>query len=306
MKWAKSKYTLQSALAAGGLLIGGATVATAANQSDRNNATKQSQSSRGGDTAEQVKIKRATNFIGSDVIASDGQKVGDIVDYIINVAGSPELSHVVIMTGGFLDMGGEARAVPASAVRTDDGTCRIDISSSDYWDVPVLPDDRTRFLSAAQNRERIQSSFTQSRSASNRNPTQSQAQRDQAQTQSRSQEMNANYISFALLRNADIYGANGDRLGFCVDAWVNLDNNRLPLIEINPTTFQPFRTNYDLRYAIPVADFKGRQDGSGGYTFDIRREELDQARPVSDAEGVKMLQSGFVGDKVLQVRLAQR
>lgn len=257
---------------------------------DRNRETAGNPGQRRAQTetdATKVRVTRATNYLGSDVYASDGRKVGDIVDFVFDISQQPHLAYVIVMTGGFLDMGGDTRAVPASAVSTEDERCNLSISSSEFWDVPVLPGDRHRFLSDSQNAQEIASHFGDSKSRQSKSNRQGQRQ----------------LVSFGSMRNEDVYSDDGNRLGYCVDAWISLDQNRSPYVEITPT-FQPFRTNWDLRYAIPTSRFTDR-DGFG-YTANISSDDLTEADSISETEGVRMLESGEIGEAVLRVRLAQR
>ena len=278
-------------------------------RSNRGKATRQEQSA-----TEKVRVTRATNFLGSDVISTDGRKVGDIVDYYLNLDQAPRLHYIVIMTGGFLDMGGDRRAVPASAVSMSGETCRINISSDRFWDVPVLPENQDRFLADSQNRNRLSQFFTQSnrtasadqvnagtegddpnRAGAPTGRTSGNIQRDQQPQQ---------LVSFNALRNADAYGENDTRLGFFVDAWINLNDNRAPYVEISPT-FQPFRTSDDRRFAIPTAKLERKREFYG-YDVAVTADELNKAEPVSETEGVKMLEEGRIGNTVLRVTVAQK
>ena len=234
----------------------------------------------------QVRITRATNYLGSDVFASDGRKVGDIVDFVFDVSATPRLAYAIVMTGGFLDLGGDNRAVPAEALQSEGDTYSVGISSDRYWDLTILPEDRRRFLLDARHARTLRNAFDlpAPRSGAGGQPQ---------------------LVFFGQLRNAEIYGAEGERLGFCVDAWVSLERDRAPYIEITPT-FRPFRTDYDLRYAIPLNKFEESRGEFAGYEFAVRSEELTRADPITETEGVEMLQSDFVGDTVLRVRLAER
>ena len=279
-------------------------------RSSRSNATRQDQSA-----TEKVRVTRATNFLGSDVIATDGRKVGDIVDYYLNLDQAPRLHYIVIMTGGFLDMGGDRRAVPASAVSMSGETCRIDISSDRFWDVPVLPENQDRFLADSQNRNRLsqffaQSSRTASAGQANAGAEANDPNRAGAPTgrtsgnNQRDQQQQQQLVSFNALRNADAYGENDTRLGFFVDAWINLKDNRAPYVEISPT-FQPFRTSYDRRFAIPTAKLEKKREFYG-YDVAVTADELNKAEPVSETEGVKMLEEGRIGNTVLRVTVPQK
>ena len=240
-----------------------------------------------------VKVTRASDFLGSDVLASDDRKVGDIVDYVFDVNAAPHLQYVVVMTGGFLDMGGDRRAIPASAMSTSGDTCRVAISSDEYWNVPVLPVNSQRFLDTAKNRQDIAGFFKSDGDAKQR--------KDSAGGASNSAELQL--ITFSDLRNADAYSDQGNRLGFFADAWINLDDARAPFVEIT-STFRPFRTNFDRRYAVPTQRIEKERE-SYGYKISVTRDDLTDAEVVSETEGVKMLRDGSIGNAVLRVRLPE-
>lgn len=246
-------------------------------------AQQQSRNSTSTDNVESVRITRATNFLGTDVMSTDNRKVGDIVDFIFDVSQTPHLAYAIVMTGGFLNVGGDTRAVPAKALSTEGDTCHVSVSSAEYWDVPVLPQDRTRFLSDAQHLEDIATAF---------------GIEEPRETQGSSNQ----FVAFSALSNEDIYGSEGDRLGYVVDAWISLDADRSPYVEITPT-LNPFRIANDLRYAIPTASFDARQ--SNGYTFDLTASDLREAESISETEGVKRLETGEIDGSVLRVRVAQ-
>lgn len=283
-----------------------------------------SMSQQKGATA-QVKVTRATNYLGSDVIASDGRKVGDIVDFAFDATSRPHLTHVLVMTGGFLDLGGEVRAVPAAAITTQNDQARLQIGSNEYFDVPVLPQNRERFLSDASNRQSLNQRFNvsasnrtaaanagnESLSPTGRNTsasTSANAGRTQGSGMSANQSQagvsDGELILFSELRNANTYSPDGDRLGYVADAWVSLDSNSAPYIEITPT-YSPFRSSIDRRFAIPLARFQQESD-LGGYNFNVTADELAKAEPANETQGVKILQDGTIADAVLRVTVAQR
>lgn len=245
-------------------------------------AQQQSRSSTSNKQAESVRITRATNFLGTDVMSTDGRKVGDIVDFVFDVSQTPHLAYAIVSTGGFLNVGGDTRAVPAKALSTEGDTCHVAVSSAEFWDAPVLPQNRTRFLSDGQHLEEIATAF---------------GIEEPRQTQGSNQ-----FVSFGALTNENIYGSEGDRLGYVVDAWISLNSDRSPYVEITPT-LNPFRIAYDLRYAIPTASFEARE--GDGYTFNLTASDLRDAESISETEGVKRLESGEIDESVLRVRVAQ-
>lgn len=234
----------------------------------------------------QVNITRATSFLGTDVRTADGRKVGDIVDYVFDMAEAPHLAYVVVMTGGFLQFGGDRRAVPANAISIEDEAGRINISSEEYLKVPVLPDNQRQFLSDRRQAQEIARAFkVEPRDRGRRGAA-------------------ASLVTFSELSNANITSTDGQRLGFCMDAWVSQDLNHAPFIEINPT-YQPFRAaETDLRHAIPMARFVSRGEFAG-FEFAVGTDDLAQAQHVTEVDGVRMLQSGTVDDTVLRVQLAE-
>lgn len=242
---------------------------------------------------EVMNVTRATNYLGTDVLSSDGRKVGDISDFVFDMSAAPHLAYVVVMTGGFLEMGGDSRAVPASAIRLQDGIARIDISRDDYLrNLPVLPRNSTEFLATPQRQDQLTRAFNVER-------------RGQVQAR-RAEQRRPSLVTFAELRNASIYSSEGQRLGFAVDAWVDLNLQQAPFIEINETMRSFPSAVEDTRYAIPMARFASRGE-FGRLEFNVDSEELTGADPVSEADGVVVLQSGEgpVEDAVLQIRIAE-
>jgi hypothetical protein len=88
-----------------------------------------------------------------------------------------------------------------------------------------------------------------------------------------------------------------------MDAWVNLNDDRIPYVEITPT-FEPFRTSFDRRYAIPTAKLAQKREYMG-FNVNVSTDELNKAEWVSETEGVKMLEEGRFGNDVLRVRVPE-
>lgn len=296
----------------------------------RSTRTSTAQTNRAGPDAEKVQVTRASHLIGVDVLASDNRKVGDIVDYYLDVSSPTRLAYVVVMTGGFLNMGGDRRAIPASAITMSRDNARLNVSSERYWGVPVLPDDRQRFISDPQHRQQIAQLFresgrtadTSATSGSSRSTTSATSSDTSSATASastsagasdanragamtgRSSAQASKFVSFNELQNSEAYGQEGQQLGYVADAWISLNDNRAPYIEITPT-FLPFRTIPDRRYAIPTAKITQKREYYG-YELDVTTEELNDAEWVTEAEGVSMLQEGRFGDAVLRVTVPER
>lgn len=280
------------------------------NRTDRN-----MQDTRSGTMGENVRVTRASSFMGMDVISTDGRKVGDIVDYYFDLGDAPHLAYVEIMTGGFLTFGGTRRAVPASALTVTADNAKINMESERFWDAPVLPENTQRFMTDAQNQQRISQYFNQgNQTAGTTGTTRTQnANTDQRQNANTStsraggmtgRQGASQLVSFNELRNSEAYSSQDTRLGYIMDAWVNLNDNRAPYFEIT-STFAPFRTNFDRRYAIPMSKLEQKREYYG-YTVNTTTDELNQAEAVSETQGVKMLQDGEIGNAVLRVTVPQR
>ncbi|HVU24037.1 MAG TPA: PRC-barrel domain-containing protein [Opitutus sp.] len=228
-----------------------------------------------------VRVTRASDYIGTDVIAADHHKVGDIVDYVFNLDRAPHLAYVLVMTGGFLQYGGDVRAVPAGAITMQGDTAHIGISSADYWSEPVISGERARYLSNGNHTDRINQLFHASGSD---------------RTQGR-------LIAFSQLANGDSFSPEGMHLGFIVDAWVSLDLNRAPFLEIDPAYWR-FRTNPPFqRYAVPMTKLREHR-GSSHFTLDLEPNDFANAKAVSDARSVKLLSVGPNDDTVLLVQMS--
>jgi sporulation protein YlmC with PRC-barrel domain len=80
---------------------------------------------------ETVRLRPASVLIGTDLHAKDGRKVGDIVDFSIDLERS-EITHLMVMTGGILTLGGDVRAVPVEAVSREGETYHLSVSKETF------------------------------------------------------------------------------------------------------------------------------------------------------------------------------
>jgi len=79
-------------------------------------------------------------LFGTDLFSSEDEKLGDIVDLAFNVR-DHHISHLLVMTGGFIDMGGTVRAVPASNVSIRNGRYFLNTTKTDFEKLEPLPDE---------------------------------------------------------------------------------------------------------------------------------------------------------------------
>lgn len=71
----------------------------------------------------------ATSYLGKNVFGTDGQRIGDVNDLVVDMQPGG-VAAIVIGVGGFLGLGEKDVAVPLGAVRTEriDGANRLVIS----------------------------------------------------------------------------------------------------------------------------------------------------------------------------------
>lgn len=231
--------------------------------------------------ATSVRVVRAREHLDTSVLSSDGHKVGHIVDYMFDTAAPPHLAYVLVSTGGLLDIGGRIRAVPAAAMTMSDHSAQITLTRDQYRAIAPLPGDRAHYLSDPQTVATLDREYHVAEPvATSAGP--------------------ASLVSFSELDRSNAYSAKNGRIGYIDDAWISLSRDRAPFIEITPT-MDPFMLPGKTRYAVPMDRMQPGGDRARGFTFNVTAGELADAAPANHAPGVRVLQGGFRGDKVLQV-----
>lgn len=248
--------------------------------SHSNQAASQGQ---GQNARDVLKLTRADDVIGRDVMASDGKKAGDIVDLVFDVKGQPEITHVLVMTGGFLDMGGDVRAVPVSALRLKGDTCRIDMDSEQFFRAPLVTDDRAKFFSdetlVGSVRDYFHTEGSKSGESSGNSGGQAKAE------SGKSTAALGKPVLYSTMNGREVHGSGDRNLGTVTDAWVSLPQHRVPLIEIRPGTAigTPFHvTNSNVRYQLPTAKLESVDTNQ--LNFDLAAKDIEQAPAVSSLD----------------------
>ncbi len=200
-----------------------------------------------------VTVFRASDSIGTDVISSDRQKVGDVVDFVFDATPPGRVAYVIIMTGGLLELRGETRAVPATAITFRDVRAHIPLTKAQFFAVPAIKGGRETFLSNEQNTARIAQAF---------NTPLDEAPRP-----------NDRLLSFNAMLRDNIYSQTNGRIGYVRDAWITLTPERVPYIDMNPM-FNPFEISSE-DFAIPLSRLQSAD--SAGYTFDVKIADLTTA-----------------------------
>jgi sporulation protein YlmC with PRC-barrel domain len=248
------------------------------------------------DDAVDIRVKRASALVRADVIDRDGQKVGDIVDFAYDMQEPPRLHYVMVMTGGFLDMGGDVRAVPAEAISLEEETVRISVMKSDFEQLPEVPKDRLEFLTDSNNQKTISEQLnlaeTKTRSA----------RRDSDKRSGGRSEL----VLHSDLRNHPVIFREGRQAGEVADAWINVQDGRVPYIEIQASPSSglasPF-TNEIRNYAIPAGRFRASPE-EFDYKFNVSVVDIREAESATETPGVERIQSGeYDEDAILLVTM---
>ncbi len=208
-----------------------------------------------------LQLRRADSLLGLDVMSTDGDKVGDIVDFAFHFDGTPAVSHVLVMSGGFLDMGGDVRAVPASDITMTGNSAKLDISTDKFNSAPVLPDNHVDFFADNSRVDRLDNYFG---SSSN----QGAKENEQAEHPA--------YTLYTDINANTAIGGNGTDIGRVSDVWVNLAQNEAPLIEIDPSAQvgNRFETHMRQRYEIPASKLEGKTEDGTQYRFQVTQGDL--------------------------------
>ncbi len=229
-----------------------------------------------------VRIMRASDTTGIDVISSDGRRLGDITDFVFDMREPQRLAYVVVTTGGFLGMGGETRVIPAEAVVVSGDTARIQMSKAQYRQVPKLMEHPIAFLSNRENAARLADRFgiTGGRQAESEQPR---------------------LVAFSKLMQCDVASKESGALGFVDDVWISFNGDRVPFVEITPM-LDPFRLPA-RQYAIPMARVTSLPENRRPLTVSVSVSDLINAPELAEVEGVRMTTDGFQGNEVYRLTM---
>lgn len=217
-----------------------------------------------GDSAmqkETIKIVSATNILGYDVFDKEGEKVGDMVNFVLDLGDVPRLTHVIVMTGGFLDVGGTKRAVPAEAISWKDDRYVVSVEKAAYTEGTVLPENLDRFFGRKSNIEEVAETFDVE-------PV----------------SIEGDILFFDRLDFHNVESTESGILGYLTDVYLSVDHELTPYLIIAPTDFM-LDTNTVTRYAIPTTEFV-RAEGPD-LVFDIKIEDLLNADMVESTEAIE-------------------
>lgn len=228
-----------------------------------------------------VEIIRASTLMDMKVVSSDNQKVGEIADLVFDTASPQRLAYVVVTTGGFFSMGGVPRAVPASSIAVVNNVARIPISHAEFMAAPRLPGNRLEHLSQPQTVATLQGLY--------RAPVVSQTNTP------------GSLLSFADMKDGEVFSTVNGRLGDIKDAWVSLSGQRVPYIEF-VDAFSPFHLPGPERYAVALTQLQDVNDVADDYTFAISLDDVRNAETVTHFDGKRITGASLGTKPVIRVK----
>lgn len=202
---------------------------------------------------------RARKSIFRDVFATDGNKVGDIVDYVIQFDKNPQLRFVLIQTGGFGNVGGKTRAIPADAFTRSDNRFHVGLSSQAFEEIPVIIGNRKKYLA---------------------DPANTAALAKLCNTPVGHAELIGPYTFYTTLgKTYNVLGGGGNEMGIFEDLWINYNANQIPYLQIIPTN-EDLERGRALRYNLPTSKFVRIRGGAIEFSMKVR--DIIKAPMVND------------------------
>lgn len=115
-------------------------------------------------TTAHPKYQRLDHLIGRTVRDSEGKKLGNIADLVLDETNS-SISYAVLSYGGFLGFGDKLFAVPLSEfhMNPEKGTCTLDIRKAYLEDAPGFPKDQWPNMADENWARRIETFYREGR-----------------------------------------------------------------------------------------------------------------------------------------------
>jgi sporulation protein YlmC with PRC-barrel domain len=91
---------------------------------------------------EHPRVLSATNIIGNQVVNSEGEQLGKIIDLVLDLDDA-QVAYAVLSFGGFLGVGDKLFAIPVEALtfRTEDHTVILDVDKDLLKNAPGFDKD---------------------------------------------------------------------------------------------------------------------------------------------------------------------
>ncbi len=102
--------------------------------------------------------RKAGDVLGTDVYGSDGQKLGDLRDLVVDTR-TGKITHAVVASGGILGFGANLRPVPADAVTHGEDRLTLNIGETRWEQAPVFTRDQLLTLNQENRMQEIASFY---------------------------------------------------------------------------------------------------------------------------------------------------
>jgi sporulation protein YlmC with PRC-barrel domain len=214
---------------------------------------------------ETVKVVSANNILGYDVFDTYGHKVGDLVNFVLDLSEAPRLTHVIVMTGGFIDVGGTLRAVPAEAISWNGERYVLSVDDAIFMDATVLPDNLERFFSRSSNIKQVAGDFGVE-----------------------PRTMEGDILFYDEIEFYDIESTRSGNLGYLTDVYLSVDNDLAPYVVMAPTDII-LDNNTLTRYAVPTTELVRVEEPD--LVFEITVGDLRDADMTESLDGITARQA---------------
>ena len=202
---------------------------------------------------------RARVALHHDIFSRDGERVGDVYDYVLQFTSPPQLRYVIVKTGGVAGVGGEERAIPADAVTFAGNRFEVNLTHAAFGQLPVLPQHRRTFFDNAANLTDL-------------------AKR--CGTPAQHAALAEGYVLFSHLSNDDVMvGTNSEDLGHFRDIWIDFNANEAPYLEFVATS-EELVLRGDVSFDIPTTKIIRLE--SNRIYFATSEDEIANAKSVTD------------------------
>lgn len=214
---------------------------------------------------ETVKVVSARNILGYDVFDTYGEKVGDLVNFVLDLSEAPRLTHVIVMTGGFLDVAGTKRAVPAEAISWNGERYVLSVDDAIFMEATTLPDNLERFFSRSSNIKQVAGDFGVEPRA-----------------------IEGDTLFYDEVEFFDIESTRSGVLGYVTDIYLSVDNELAPYLVMAPTDII-LDNNAMTRYAVPTTELVRVDDPD--LVFEITLGDLRDADMAESLGGITARQA---------------
>jgi sporulation protein YlmC with PRC-barrel domain len=206
-----------------------------------------------------INAVRLSDSLGGDVFSTDGVRVGDVVDCVLQFSKLPQLRYVIVKSGGFFGKHADERAIPADAITLVDKQFHVSLTRAEYNRLPVLPVDHRSFLSDPDNLANMAKLCS---------------------TPLNHADLNGTYVRYSdLHENEIVAGKNGERLGGFSDLWVDFNANEAPFLEFTPTANSLTVLGADY-FDLPTTQFVGISGHR--INFAVGEDEIKRSKAVDD------------------------